>query len=109
MSTMRAFLKFAATLFASFAVLYIGPARSQSYPFKPIHVVVPFTAGGGNDLLARTIGEKLNAAWGQPIIVDNRPGAGGNIGAELVAKAPPDGYHTLDCAQQRLHHQSHPL
>jgi len=92
---MRAFLKFVATLLAAFAVLYPRLARSQPYPSKPIHVVVPFTAGGGNDLLARTIGEKVNAAWGQPVIVDNRPGAGGNIGAELVAKAPPDGYTFL--------------
>jgi len=58
---------------------------------KPIHIVVTFTPGGAPDILARLIAEKLNAAWNQPVMVDNKPGAGGNTGADFVAKAPPDG------------------
>ena len=73
-----------------------GPAQAASaYPNKPIHIVVTFTSGGAPDILARLIGEKLNAAWGQPVIVDNKPGAGGNIGADYVAKAAPDGYNLV--------------
>ena len=65
---------------------------SASFPDKPIKIVVTFTTGGAPDILARLIGERLTAAWGQPVIVDNKPGAGGNLGADFVAKAPPDGY-----------------
>lgn len=67
-------------------------AQAQTYPDKPIHIVVTFTTGGAPDILARLIGEKLTAAWGQPTIIDNKPGAGGNTGADSVAKAAPDGY-----------------
>jgi len=67
-------------------------ATAQQYPAKPIRIVVPFPAGGIADLFARIIGQKFNEAWGQPVVVDNRPGAGGNIGAEIVAKSPADGY-----------------
>lgn len=63
-----------------------------SYPTKPIRLVSPYAAGGGSDTLARIIGQKLLESWGQPIVVDNRPSSGGNLGAELVAKAAPDGY-----------------
>ncbi len=63
-----------------------------SFPAKPIRIVVPSTPAGANDFLARLIGPKLTEAWGQQVLVDNRPGAGGIIGAEIVAKAPPDGY-----------------
>jgi tripartite-type tricarboxylate transporter receptor subunit TctC len=65
---------------------------AQTYPARPIRIVVPFPAGGIADLFARVIGQKFNEAWGQPVVVDNRPGAGGNIGAEIVAKSPADGY-----------------
>ena len=65
-------------------------AAAQNYPTKPIRVVVPFPAGGTSDILARLIGAKLTESWGQQIIVDSRPGANGNIGAELVARTPPD-------------------
>ena len=69
-------------------------AAAQDYPSRSIKIVVPFPAGGTADLLPRLIGEKLATRWGQPIVIENRPGAGGNIGAEIVAKAEPDG-HTL--------------
>ena len=68
------------------------PAGAAGYPAKPIHIVVTFTTGGAPDILARLIGERLQANWGQPVIVDNKPGAGGNTGADSVAKAAPDGY-----------------
>ena len=84
----------AVTLAAAF-LLGQGTALAQAYPSKPIHIVVPFPPGGSTDLLARRIAEKLNAAWGQPVIVDNRGGAGGTIGADFVAKAPADGYTLL--------------
>jgi tripartite-type tricarboxylate transporter receptor subunit TctC len=67
-------------------------AHAQGYPAKPIRIIVPFTAGSATDVVARLIGERLNAAWGQPVVVDNRPGAGGSIGIAQAAKADPDGY-----------------
>jgi tripartite-type tricarboxylate transporter receptor subunit TctC len=67
-------------------------AFAQSYPSKPIRILVPFAPGGGSDVIARIAGQKLTEATGQQVIVDNRPGAGGTLAAELGAKAPPDGY-----------------
>ncbi|RZL94662.1 MAG: tripartite tricarboxylate transporter substrate binding protein [Variovorax sp.] len=67
-------------------------AQAQTYPTRPIKMVVPFAAGGGTDVLARVIGEKLSAGLGQPVIIDNKPGAAGLIGTDMVAKAAPDGY-----------------
>ena len=75
-----------------------APTCAQPYPSKPIRLVVPFPPGGSLDVVARAIGQKLGDAWGQPVIVDNRPGAGGNIGADLVAKSAPDGYTILEGA-----------
>jgi len=68
---------------------------AQPYPNKPVHLVVPFTAGSATDILARTFGQKLSELWGQPVIIDNRPGAGGTIGAAFVAKSAADGYTLL--------------
>jgi tripartite-type tricarboxylate transporter receptor subunit TctC len=73
-------------------------AAAQSYPAKPVHIVVPFPPVGAADLLTRAMGQKLSESWGEPVVTDNRPGAGGNIGAEAVAKSPPDGYTLLMAA-----------
>jgi tripartite-type tricarboxylate transporter receptor subunit TctC len=89
-------------LFLAAIVLAAGAAAAQtpaagspSYPTKPIRLVVPFTPGGSTDILARAIGQELTKAWGQSVIVDNVPGAGGSLGADKVAKATPDGYTLL--------------
>ncbi|MEO7727299.1 MAG: tripartite tricarboxylate transporter substrate binding protein, partial [Burkholderiales bacterium] len=70
-------------------------AAEQSFPSKPIRMISPYAAGGGSDTLARVLGQKLYEAWGQPVIVENRPGGGGILGAETVAHATPDGYTYL--------------
>src|SRR5437764_952865 len=72
--------------------LWMIGAMAQTWPVKPIKWVVPFAAGGTTDILARTVGDKLSVALGQPVVVDNRPGAGGAVGADYTAKSPPDGY-----------------
>ena len=77
------------------AVLPVSVVHSQSYPNKAIRLIVPFTPGGGTDILARTIGMKLSESFGQQVIVDNRPGAGGTTGTEVAAKANGDGYTIL--------------
>jgi tripartite-type tricarboxylate transporter receptor subunit TctC len=90
-------------LAASLAVLAspLAPAQS-SYPAQPIRIVVPFPPGGATDIMARAAAQKMNEAWKQSVVVDNRPGAGGNIGSELVAKAPADGY-TLEMGTVGTH------
>ena len=77
------------------AALIVAPAvafAAQSYPERPVRIVVPVPAGGGVDSIARIVSKHLNAVWGQPFIVDNRPGAGGSLGAEIVSRATSDGY-----------------
>ena len=81
-------------LIAAAAVLVAATSAAQTYPSKTIKIVVPFTAGSATDIMARVVGEKLQAAWGQPVVVENRPGAGGTLGATQVAKGEADG-HTL--------------
>jgi tripartite-type tricarboxylate transporter receptor subunit TctC len=86
----------AATVFAPRASAQSAAgASAPAYPVKAIRIVVPFPAGGTSDILSRAIGQKLTEEWKQPVIVDNRPGAGANIGAEIVVKSPPDGYTLL--------------
>ena len=70
-------------------------ATAQSYPSKPIRIIVPYPAGGTSDILARAIGPGITAALGQPVVIENKPGSTGNVGAELVAKSPPDGYTVM--------------
>ena len=82
-------------LLAIAAALLACSAFAQGYPGKPIRIVVPYAAGGTSDILARQIGPKLSDAWGQPVIVENKPGANGNVGADFVAKSPADGYTLL--------------
>jgi tripartite-type tricarboxylate transporter receptor subunit TctC len=84
------------TLLAALLMAATGPAFAQgAYPNKPVRMVVPFPAGGSADILCRIAGEKLSAAWNQPVIIDNRAGAGGNVGAEIAHRAEPDGYTVL--------------
>lgn len=87
----------------AFALLVLaGPAPAQNWPSHPIKLIVPFPAGGGTDLVGRTIAKGLSDALGQPVVVENRGGAGGTIGSEAVAKAAPDGY-TLGVATSSTH------
>lgn len=91
----RHLMRVGARLLFAIAGLAAGVASAQTYPNKVVKVVVPFGTGATSDIVARMISDRLSAATGQPFIVDNRPGAGGTIGTEFVAKAPPDGYTIL--------------
>ena len=94
---MKRTLALLAGLLASAAVM------AQAWPSKPIHFIVPFTAGSGTDIIARTVGDTMSKGLGQPIIIDNKPGAGGTIAAAQVAKGEPDGYTVL------IHSSGHAL
>jgi tripartite-type tricarboxylate transporter receptor subunit TctC len=77
------------------ALAGLGMVQAQSYPTKPVRLIVPFPAGGATDLFARTLSQKIGEKLGQSVVVENRPGAGGTLGADLAAKASPDGYTLL--------------
>jgi tripartite-type tricarboxylate transporter receptor subunit TctC len=83
------------TLLAVLACAFFGAAQAQTYPSKPIRLIVPYAAGGTSDILARQLGPKLSEAWGQPVVIENKTGANGNVGADFVAKSAPDGYTLL--------------
>jgi tripartite-type tricarboxylate transporter receptor subunit TctC len=83
----------AAALFVAFA--FSGAAAAQGWPEKPVRFIVGFTPGGPSDVIARALGQKLADLWGQQVVIENRPGAGGNIAAEIAAKSAPDGYTWL--------------
>ena len=87
--------KSALLMFAAAASIAASPASAQQFPTKPIRIIVAYTPAGTTDILARLVGQKMTDAWGQPVIVDNRPGANGNIGTEIAARATPDGYSVL--------------
>ena len=87
--------RFCFVLAIAFAALHSSDGFAQGYPSRPIRVLVPFAAGGAVDVLARLIGQKLSEGLGQPVIIENRPGAGGNLGSDVLAKSPPDGYTVL--------------
>jgi len=96
MNQARASTRLAACAFGALTLaLFTSGAQAQQWPTKPIRLVVPFSAGGANDLLGRAAAEGATKALGQSVVVDNRPGAGAVLGADIVAHAAPDGYTFL--------------
>jgi len=94
-------VRWLAGLAAAACLLPSGIPTAQSYPAKPIRLIVPFAAGSGSDILARILAEPLTQSLGQPIVVENKPGAGGTIAGDIVAKGPKDGYSALMISTRR--------
>ena len=91
----RSLSRFVRGTLCTLALLGAASLHAQPYPHKPIRFVVPWAPGGSTDVLARIIGQKLYESWGQPVLIENRPGASGNLGSEVIARAAPDGYNIL--------------
>ena len=104
---------FAAFAFAFVFILSMVPPNTtfgqDGYPTRPVKFLVPYPGGGTNDVLARIVGDKLQAKWGQPVIIENRSGGSGNIGAALVAQAEPDGLYAPGLGNAAARHQPEPL
>src|SRR5258708_6475444 len=88
---MGGWFRIAAAALAMFTAVGVASAQS-SFPSKPVHIFVPYAAGGGVDILARTLGDVVSRQWGQTVVVENRPGAGGVVASQALATSPPDGY-----------------
>jgi tripartite-type tricarboxylate transporter receptor subunit TctC len=88
-------LRLSASALAAMLMLAYAPASAETFPSRTVKVIVPYTAGGGTDVVARPLVQRLSEKWGQPVIIENRPGAGTAIGAEAVARSPADGYTLL--------------
>src|SRR5947207_15155880 len=94
-------------LIAALAALFVELAAAQSYPSRAVRIIVPATPGGAIDLIARTLGEKLTGSLGQPVVVENKPGAANNLGTDFVAKSPADGYTLLIIASSHATNKWH--
>ncbi len=94
---------------ATLLALTTALSPAQTFPTKPVRIVVPQTPGGASDALARIVGQKLSEKWGQPVVIENRAGAGGNIGMDVVAKAPGDGHTLLMSYVGSVHYTHLPL
>ena len=90
LGTLVSFVSFVSQLFVA-----AGALHAQAYPARTVRLIVPFAAGGSTDIIARTVGQKLNEMWNQPVVIENRPGGSTVIGTEIVARAAPDGYTML--------------
>src|SRR5437879_11495588 len=97
------------SLLAALALVVAGEASAQAYPARPLRFIVPFPPGGGVDMVARAVGEKLSPRLAQPVIIENKPGAGTTIGTEAAARAAPDGYTLLigPIGSQAIVHHMH--